>query len=179
MRKIFYLFICLLLFSGCTDLSNTPTKRVEDFMKKFQTLDNDVLTDLDSVIDENFSLTSEQTDKYRDIMKKHYQNLTYEIKDDIVDGDNARVTAEITVTDFSKVLNDAEIYMNNNLGEFNDDLGNYSIMKYNDYRLERLKETKDKVKYTIYLNLTKVNDEWTLNEIDQVTYDKINGIYNY
>lgn len=177
MKKIFYLFIALLL-SGCTDLSNTPTKRVEDFLKKYQTLDSQVINDLDNVIEDNFSLTNEQADKYKDIMKKHYQNMTYEIKDDVIDGDNARVTVEITVTNFSKTLKEVESYMNNNLSEFNDELGNYSIIKYNDYRLEKLKETKDKIKYTIYLNLTKVNDIWTIDKIDQITYDKINGIHD-
>lgn len=178
MKKIF-LILTVLLLVGCTDLSNTPTKRVENFLKDYQTLDSEVLNDLDNVISNDITMSSEQRDNYRDIMKKHYQNLTYEIKDDIIDGDDATVTVEITVTDFGSVMNDAEAYMNNNLDEFNDESGNYSILKYNDYRLEKLKETKDKVKYTIYLNLTKVNDEWVLNEIDQMTYDKINGTYRY
>lgn len=178
MKKIF-LILTVLLLVGCADLSNTPTKRVENFLKDYQTLDSEVLNDLDNVISNDITMSSEQRDNYRDIMKKHYQNLTYEIKDDIIDGDNATVTVEITVTDFGSVMNDAEAYMNNNLDEFNDESGNYSILKYNDYRLEKLKETKDKVKYTIYLNLTKVNDEWVLNEIDQMTYDKINGTYRY
>lgn len=178
MKKIF-LCLTILLFAGCTDLSNTPTKRVEDFFKDYQALDNEVLNDLDNVITNDVTLSSTQAETYRDIMKKHYQNLTYEIKDDTIDGDNATVTAEITVTDFRKTMDDAESYMNNNIEEFNDESGNYSILKYNDYRLERLKDTKDKVKYTIYLNLTKVNDEWKLNDIDQMTYDKINGVYNY
>lgn len=179
MKKLFCLFISVLLFTGCTDLSNTPTKRVEEFFKNYQVLDTDVLNDLDNVIANDVTLNVTQADTYRSIMKKHYQNLTYEIKDDTIDGDNATVTAEITVTDFKKVIDEAERYMNNNINEFNDELGNYSISKYNDYRLERLKEAKDKVKYTIYLNLTKVNDKWVLNDIDQVTYDKINGTYNY
>ena len=178
MKKIF-LILTILLLVGCADLSNTPTKRVENFLRDYQTLENEVVNDLDEVIMEDVTLNSVQADNYRDIMKKHYQNLTYEIKDDTIDGDNATVTVEITVTDFRSVMNDAESYMNNNISEFNDESGNYSISKYNDYRLERLKEAKDKVKYTIYLNLTKVNDEWVLNDIDPMTYEKINGMYRY
>lgn len=179
MKKLFYLILTILLFAGCTDLSNTPTKRVENFLKKYQVLDKDVLNDLDEVIKNDVSLSTTQANTYRDIMKKYYQNLTYEIKDDRIDGDEATVTVEITVTDFRKVMDEAESYMNNNIEEFNDEFGNYSILKYNDYRLERLKEAKDKVKYTIYLNLTKVNNEWVMNDIDKTTYEKINGIYNY
>ena len=178
MKKIF-LILTILLLVGCADLSNTPTKRVENFLRDYQTLDSAVLTDLDNVIATDVTLNDNQADAYRDIMKKHYQNLTYEIKDDTIDGDNATVTAEITVTDFRNAMNEAEVYLNSNITEFNDESGNYSISKYNDYRLERLKEVKDKVKYTIYLNLTKVNDEWVLNDIDSITYDKINGMYRY
>jgi len=178
MKKIF-LILTILLLVGCTDLSNTPTKRVENFLKDYQTLDEEVLNDLDDVINNDITMDINQVETYREIMKKHYQNLTYEIKDDTIDGDNATVTVEITVTDFRGVLNEAESYLNNNINEFNDESGNYSISKYNDYRLEKLKEAKDKVKYTIYLNLTRVNDEWTLNDIDPITYDKINGMYRY
>lgn len=178
MKKIF-LILTILLLVGCADLSNTPTKRVENFLKDYQTLDEEVLNDLDDVINNDITMDMNQVETYRDIMKKHYQNLTYEIKDDTIDGDNATVTVEITVTDFRNVLNEAESYLNNNMSEFNDESGNYSISKYNDYRLEKLKDAKDKVKYTIYLNLTKVNDEWILNDIDPITYDKINGMYRY
>ena len=179
MKKILCVLLTVLLMTGCTDLSNTPTKRVEDFLKNYQSLDSDVLNDLDIAISNQNNFSTQQADIYRDIMKKHYQNLTYEIKDDVSDGDKATVTVEITVTDFAKVIQDAENYMNNNVAEFNDELGNYSILKYNDYRLERLKEARDKVKYTIYLNLTKVNDEWVMDDIDQVSYNKINGTYIY
>lgn len=179
MKKILYLAVTVLLFAGCTQLSNTPTKRVEEFFKNYQTLDNSVLNDLDSVITQDVSLNNDQQNKYRDIMKKHYQNLTYEIKDETIDGDKARVTAEITVTDFNKVMNESESYMNNNIDQFKDELGNYSISRYNDYRLDQLKMSNDKVKYTVYINLTLKNDEWVMDSIDQMTYDKINGIYHY
>lgn len=179
MKKIFYLIVSVLLFTGCTQLSNTPTKRVEEFLKSYQTLDNDVLNDLDNVITREISFNNNQQKEYRDIMKKHYQNLTYEVKEETIDGNNATVTVEITVTDFSKVMQETESYMNNNIEQFNDELGNYSMSRYNDYRLQALKSAKEKVKYTIDLTLTKKNDEWIMNNIDKITYDKINGIYNY
>lgn len=178
MKKILFVFM-ILLFTGCTELSNTPTKRVEEFLKNYQTLDNQVVLNLDDVVNQDVTLNDEQKTKYRDIMKKHYQNLTYEVKDEMVDGDNARVTVELTVTDFSKVLRDSETYMNNNMDEFYDETGNYNMIKYNDYRLEQMDKTNEKVKYTVYFNLTKQNDEWKMSQMDSVTYDKINGVYNY
>jgi len=178
MKKIL-LVIMLILFTGCTELSNTPTKRVEEFLKGYQTLDDKVLTDLDEVIKRDITLNAEQQNQYRDIIKKHYQNLTYEVKDEMIDGDNAVVTVELTVTDFSKVLKQTETYMNNNIDQFYDEAGNYNMISYNNYRLDEMKKSNEKVKYTVYFGLSKQEDEWKMNEINETTYDKINGVYNY
>ena len=178
MKKFIYIGLCLLL-CGCNDLSNTPTKKTEEFLKKYQSLDNSVLTDLDNVLNEDTTLNESQKVMYEDIMKKHYQNLVYEIKDETIDGDEAVVTVEISVTDFKKVLDEANNYMNNNMAEFNDENGNYSVSKFNDYKLDKLKDAKDKVRYTLEISLTRVNGEWTVDTQNQMTYDKINGVYNY
>lgn len=178
MKKIFLMLISLLLV-GCTDLSNTPTRRVEDFLKKYQTFDSEVSDDLNATIEQDYSLSASQQEQYRAIMKKHYQDLIYEIKDDRIDGNKAVVTVEIEVTDLRKALDEAIIYMNNNTSEFYDETGNYSNLRFNDYRLEKLKSAKERVKYTIYINLTKVNNKWQIDNLNQITYDKINGTYNY
>ena len=177
MKKII-LTLMLLFLMGCS-LSNTPTKKVEAFFKKYQTLDKDVLTDLDSVLSTKVNFDENQKEEYRNIMKKHYQNLVYEIKDEKLDGDEAIVTVEITVTDFNKVFDEASEYLISHPDEFNDENGNYDISKYIDYQINRLKETKEKTKYTLDIPLTMINDEWTVNKLDNDTLNKINGIYNY
>ena len=178
MKKLIGIGLCILL-CGCNDLSNTPTKKTEEFLKKYQALDNSVLTDLDNVLNSDNTLNENQKVMYKDIMKKHYQNLSYEIKNETIDGDEAIVTVEISVTDFKKVLDEANNYMNNNIEEFYDESGNYSVSKFNDYKLNKLKDAKDKVRYTLEISLSKVNDEWQVNTQNQITYDKINGIFNY
>ena len=176
MKKLVLLLSLFLI--GCSDLSNTPTKKAEEFLKKYQTLDESVISDLNNVVNES-DLNETQRSMYIDIMKKHYQNLSYEIKDETIDGDEAVVTVEIAVTDFKKVLDEANNYMNNNKEEFNDENGEYSVVKFNDYKLNKLKEAKDKIRYTIEIKLTKINDDWTVDKLDSKTYDKINGVYNY
>ncbi len=179
MKKLLFLVVTSMLLLGCNNLSNTPTKKAEEFLKKYQALDNSVLTDLNKVVDEDSSLNESQKNTYKDIMKKHYQSLSYEVKDETVDGNKAVVTVEISVTDFKKVLDEANNYMNNNPEQFEDENGDYSVSRFNDYKLEQLKEAKDKVRYTLELKLTKVNDVWTLDTLSQDIYDKINGVYNY
>lgn len=174
-RLVYILFLFLLV--GCNDLSNTPTKKTEEFLKKYQTLDESVITDLESVVNES-DLNDEQKAIYIDIMKKQYQNLSYEVKDETLNGDEAITAVEISVIDFKKVLDEANDYLKNNEEEFYDN-GEYSIVKFNDYKLNKLKQAKDKVRYTIEIKLTKINDKWTVDNLSNETYDKINGVYNY
>ena len=112
-------------------------------------------------------------------MKKHYQELTYEIKDEKIDGNKATVTVEIEVTDYSKTLKDADKYLENNKAEFYDDKGVYNAFLFTTYRIEQLKKVTDKVKFTLNLTLSKVDDEWQLDPISDVDEQKINGVYYY
>ena len=134
--------------------------------------------------------------------------MTYEIKDETINGDNATVTAEIEVYDYYKTNKDSAEYYNNNPNEFNDNNGdqglvdkatdavkdavegakdavdsatsdNNSDSKFIQYRLDQLTNTKDRVKYTVDFTLTKVDDKWKLNDIDDATRQKIHGLYEH
>ncbi len=183
MKKLLSIFCIMILLTGCSCSAkltkDTPTKKVEHFFNDYQTLDTDVLTQLDTVVERETSFTEEQKKTYRDIMKKHYQGLTYEIKDEVVDGDNATVTVEIEVKDYSKVMEQSDTYLKEHPNEFNDEVGNYDVNLFNKYRLDQLQKAKDKVKYTLNLTLTKVDDEWKLDKLNDIDESKIHGIYNY
>lgn len=178
MKKIFIIMTIILFFSGCTlgDIDNTPTKQVESFFNNYQTLDQKVLNDLDIVIARQNDFNNNQREQYRKILKNHYQNLTYEIKDETVNGNRANVEVEIEVTDFNKILNEAKIYLENNRNEFLDDNNNYDKSKYIDYQLDKLENAKETVKYTLNLTLTKNdNGDWSLDEINDIEEKKILG----
>ena len=77
MKKIIVFLLALLLITGCeigTDMSNTPTKRVENYLDSYQSLDDNILNDLDTLL-VDLDYTVEQKDSYRELMKNHYQNL--------------------------------------------------------------------------------------------------------
>ena len=179
MKKIIFTIISLILLSGCTDVNNTPKKQVETFFNKYQTLDSDVIKDLDSVISEEEAFDTTAREEYRDVIKNQYKNLTYKIKDEVMEGDEATVTTEITVTDYRKVLNGSEAYKNEHPTEFQDDSGKYDSTKYSNYVIKELKKAKDKVTYTLDLKLTRIDEKWNLNSLDEETEDKILGIYQY
>lgn len=181
MKKFIGFLFLITTLTGCatTNLLNTPTKRVEMFFSKYQSLDDDVLEQLNTVVDDKISFTDEQRQDYIEVMKKHYQALKYEIKDETIDGDTAVVTTEIEVVDYSRILTEADTYLEANPEEFNDENGEYSETVFNEYRIDKLKEAEDKVKYTIDIYLTKIGDEWVIDDLDSDTADKIQGIYEY
>ena len=179
MKKILLVISMLLLLVGCESVMNNPTKRVESFLNKYQTMDSEVLKQLDDTLNNEVDLTDTQKENYRDIMKKQYQNLTYTIKDEEVDGDEATVKVEIEVYDFNKAMSDADDYLLAHQDEFTDDNNNISNEKFMDYKIEQMRKMTEKVKYTIEFNLTKVDSKWQLNDVDEITRQKIHGIYNY
>lgn len=181
MKKIIsFICITLLLFtSGCGKINNTPTKKVEAMLNNYQTLNEDVLDDLNKTIDTESDLTDEQKTKYKDILKKQYQSLTYEIKDEEIDGDNAEVEVEIEVIDLTKSIADSETYLNENTDKFKNDSGEFDQVKYTDYKLDKMKDADVKVKYTLELTLTNSDNEWVVDNLTETERQKIHGIYNY
>lgn len=183
MKKAIAFLFAITLATGCsceaTLTKDTPTKKVEQFFNNYQTLNSDVLSQLDNVIEKEATFTDDQKDEYRDIMKKHYQDLKYEIKDESIDGDNATVKVEIEVKDYSTIMKDADTYLEAHPEEFADEAGTYDVTLFNKYRLEKIKEANEKVKYTLDLTLTKVDDEWKLDDINQVDESKIHGTYQH
>lgn len=180
MKKFICFFIpFLLLGCGNRKLLNTPTKKVEMFFSAYQSLDDNVLEQLNDTVNEEVAFNTEQRKIYIDLMKKHYQELKYDIKDAIEDGDLAMVTVEIEVTDYSKVMDEASEYLEDNVEEFNNESGEYDPKLFTTYRLEKLKDVKDRVKYTLEVNLTKIDDEWTVDDISESDQMKIHGLYNY
>lgn len=178
MKKVLFVIAALLLFVGCEGVMNSPTKRVEEFLNDYQTMDNEVLKQLDDTLNGEDLLTDEHKSAYKEVMKKQYQNLTYTIKDEVIDGDRATVTTEIEVYDYSKAMNDADDYLLKNQKEFADEEGNVDNAKFMTYKIEQIKNVKDKVKYTIPFTLTKKDKEWKLDDISEADRQKIHGIYN-
>ena len=195
----FACFIVIVLFSGCS-MENTPTKRVENFLDNYKSQNDTVLNQLQEMVSSDTIMDENQRSRYSDIMKRQYKDMTYEIKDETIQGNNATVIAEIEVYDYYKTNKEAEEYYNNNPNEFANDTNNNDGLvekakdavdeakeeatssnnfKLIEYRLNSLNDTKDRVKYTINFSLTKKDDKWTLNDIDDATRQKIHGLYEH
>jgi len=182
MKKLLSILSVILIMTGCSlgeDMDNTPTKQVEAYLNNYQTLDSNVLTELDSIVNQEEAFDEDQKTTYRDILKKHYQDLTYTIKEETVNGDKATVEVEIEVNDYTKALKEAESYRTTNESNLLDENGVFDEITFNNYKLDLLKSNEERVKYTIYFSLTRQNDQWVLDDLNDIEQEKILGIYEY
>ncbi len=166
----------LLIITGCNDMMNTPTRRVEEYLGKYQSLDSNVLTDLDSVMDES-NYSNNYKEKYKELFIKQYQNLSYKIKNEDTNGDNATVTVEIEVFDYNTSLEKSNDYIKEHQSEFKSDDKMTSLEKEDEYKIKELKNVTDKVSYTIVFRLVKDNKKWVLEKVSDNDIKKIHGLY--
>ncbi len=118
MKKI--LICCLLLFSlASCSFSNTPTGKVEKYLNEYNSLSDNVLQDIE-IKAANETISKENKENYIKALKRQYQDLKYEIKDESIDGDKATVTVKITVYDFYKVNKNVNDYVQQNNEKFLD-----------------------------------------------------------
>ncbi len=179
MKKILLFLLAFFLVVGCDNLMNTPTKRVEEFLNKYQKMDSKVLEQLDYTLDQDYELTEEQKEEYKKAMEKQYKDLVYTVKEETVDGKTATVKVEIEVYDYSKAISAADNYLLNNQDEFIKDDGTIDKGKFLDYKIDAISKISDRVKYTLDLTVTKDDDAWVMNDITEIDRQKIHGIYSY
>ena len=173
--KILLFLVTTLLITGCNDMMNTPTKRVEEYIGKYQILDSTVLTELDEVVD-NSDYNESYKEEYKELMIKQYQNLSYKIKSEQTNGDNANVIVELEVFDYNNALKEANDYIEEHSDEFLDDEKETRSEKIDHYKINAMKEVTDKASYTINFNLVKDNKKWVLEKISDSDLEKIHGL---
>lgn len=172
-------FVVILLILGITGCGKNLKARdvVSNYLDLYVNLDESVLEQLDLFIKQD-GLTTEQEEIYKDILKKEYSNLDYEIIDERYDNDDAYITVSLNVYDLYKVQKEALKYFNNNTELFMED-GKYNRTKFMDYRLNLMSNVSDKVSYNIVVRTTKNKGKWEVTQLSNESLEKIHGIYNY
>lgn len=181
MKKVYKVLlvvgICLVL-AGCGCMKKTAKGAVQDYLNQYKNLSSNVISSMDDVVNGE-NLTDSQKEKYRDILKRQYQDLKYEITSEKYDGDNATVEVKITVYDLYKVQKDANNYLTNSGDEFKEN-GIYSNDLFMNYKLDKMKKVTDTVEYNITFNVTKDDKgNYKVNDLSNSDLEKIHGVYNY
>ena len=168
MKKILIIiFVFLLFITGCDNSTNTPSNRVEKFLHDYQNLDSRVMERLEKEAKEK-NLSKKQKEKYKELMKKQYQNLSYKIKNEEINKDKATVEVEIEVLNYNYSIINSKKYYSEHKDEIKD---------YNEYMLSELEKVTSKIKYSISFNLTEYDGLWELDEVDNYSIRKIHGLY--
>ena len=153
MKKIIIL-VGLIFLLGCENTLNTPTSKVESFLNKYQILDKNVLKDLDNYLSKDKTLTNKQKEKYKELLKRQYQNLSYKIKNEEIENNVSIVETEIEVLDYSRIKE-----------------------KNINKKLDKMKNTEKKKKYELTFYLNKEKGIWKIDSLSEDDYKKINGLY--
>lgn len=164
-KKLLLLLIPILFLVGC-EMGNTPTSKIENLLMKYQKTDEDIISGINDVVDIQ-DMPEARKERYKEILAKQYKNLTYKIKDELIDGDNATVVVEIEVLDYKNAINDLVF-----------DSTIYTKETYDDEKLNRLEQVTDKVTYTLEINLNKDDDgDWRVLALTNEDIKKIQGMY--
>jgi hypothetical protein len=176
MKKIIIILLTIIL-CACS-LTNSPSLKVKEYLDNFNNLDENVIEDMESaIIKEN--LSSSNTSIYREVLTKQYKDLKYEIVDEKINDDKSEVKVKVTVYDLYNSRVESENYMNENQSEFFNEENIFDEEKYMKYRLDEMLKTKNTITHDITFNLTKINDEWKIDNIDREALEKIHGLYDY
>lgn len=176
-KKLLFIAVSILFLTGCM-MSNTPTSKVEALLNKYNSNDKAIVTELEDYLDGN-ELSDDLKSKYKEVYLKQFSDLKYEIKDEVIDGDKAIVTAQITVYDFYKTEMNSNNYLTEHRDEFYDEEGVYDKEKFEKYKLNELEKTNEKIDYTIDFDLEKVDGDWTIKNLTDEQLQKIHGVYAY
>ena len=96
----------------------TPTGAVEDYLGKYQSMDSEVLSQLDSVVSNDTTMSDDQKKEYKALMEKQYQYLSYKVTNEEIIGDTATVDVEIEVFDYASSIRKSSQYYQDNRDMF-------------------------------------------------------------
>ena len=167
MRKITIILLLLIMISGCNNITyNTPSSKVSKFFSNYQTLNKNIINELNLAIKKNKDKSNFEKETYKQLLIKQYKNLEYKIKNEEIKNNDAYVDVEIEVYDYEKENYYSKKYFLNNLKLFN--------IK----ELSKLKNTKKRKKYSITLQLKKENNIWKLVNLKKEDLKKIHGFFS-
>ncbi len=177
MKKLLLFITCLFCVVGCSCSNKKAEDAVKDYLNDYTGLSDNVLKGIDEIVDKE-ELDINEKNTYKDVIKRQYKDLKYDIENETYDGDSANVTAKITVYDLYKAQKDASDYLDSHPNDFLTN-GEYDNTKYLQYKLKQMKDTNETISYTVVFKVNKVDGEWQVEQPSDEVLQKIHGVYKY
>lgn len=181
MKKILLVLMTILLLTGCKMNMSSPTAKVEETLNNYQKLDNSIDNDLNKMIEKENNYSEEDKKNYRTALERQFQNLSYKIKNEEIDGEKAKVEVEIEVLDYKSSYDKSKKYFLENKDEFiKDDIDEGKVEELSEfitYKIKELSKMEDKVKHNITFDLRKEDKDWVIEDISDENLEKLLGLY--
>lgn len=154
--------------------NKSPVAQTKEYMNHYQKLDKDIIKNIKYEYTDD--LTPTQKEKYIDIMKRQYENIEYDIREEVVNKTDAIITVEFTVYDLSSAMERANSYVEVYSDKFMK--GNkFDPYKATDYKLKTLMKYDERVTYSIDFFYYKEKGKWKMTDLGEVDLKKINGTF--
>jgi len=164
MKKVLILIISIMVLGGC-DIANTPTSKVEDYLGRYQRLDKSISLSYTQLAGSN-DVNKDDRERYQKLVEKQFRNLSYEVKEEVIDGDVSYVTVQVKVCNYGDILDKYNVTTYEDVDEYHDKV------------IKELEKQKEKIVYTITFELElNKKDEWKVSEPSLEDKDKLLGIY--
>lgn len=153
-----------MVLGGC-DIANTPTSKVEDYLGRYQRLDKSISLSYTQLAGSN-DVNKDDRERYQKLVEKQFRNLSYEVKEEVIDGDVSYVTVQVKVCNYGDILDKYNVTTYEDVDEYHDKV------------IKELEKQKEKIVYTITFELElNKKDEWKVSEPSLEDKDKLLGIY--
>ena len=177
MRKIINIFIiCLIFLTGCNKVIS-PKKEVLNYLESFSKIDDELIQEINTIVDENDEFSPEHKELYKEILINQYKSLEYSFLSEEISKDSALVRFNITVNDLNKADDLAFDEVSKNMSKYYTDKNEFDNNRYITDKLLFMKNITERVDYEITFYLYKKKNKWVLKDPTSEDLEKLHGIY--
>lgn len=173
MKKLLIILVTIFL-CGCVAFKARDA--VINYLDKYINNDAAILEKLDELVQKE-KMNELSSVKYKEVMKRQYRDLKYEILEEEYNGDEAMVKTNINVYNYLFAQKNALEYKESHKNEFLDENNVYDSKKFLDYKLDEMQKTNERIDYVIDFKVVKKDNKWILENISTDVLEKIHGIY--
>ncbi len=170
---ILFLVLVFVIFSKVRK-NNSPGELTDAYMMRYLKGDSELVSQIDYPFSDH--LNASQKKIYQGLMKKQYEKMTYDITREDVHDTDAVVVVSFSVYDLKSAMEKANQYIEAYPDKFQKN-GAFDSLKAIDYKLEVLKNYRERVNYSIEFAYSKQNKQWVFMDLSSTDLEKLDGVY--